>query len=70
MKLLLGIASLLLLAPQGQMDFCTSCKRTLLEGELFANGYCDGTVLCHSCIAARNHSLEQELSDANTEYVE
>ena len=30
--------------------FCLGCKRLLLPGELYADGFRDGQVYCHSCL--------------------
>lgn len=40
---------------------CSTCKRYLVPGEIFSNGYRDNKVTCHACQQARNHALEAEL---------
>jgi hypothetical protein len=42
---------------------CLRCKRTLVWGELYADGYTDDDVLCHACKKARNEELEAELKE-------
>jgi len=37
-------------------EWCKFCKRTMVQG-VFANGYCDGPTICHSCKASRNARL-------------
>jgi len=36
-------------------ESCLKCRRILLHGEVYADGYTDGPTLCHRCIAKRNH---------------
>ena len=40
---------------------CASCRRTLIPGALYMDGYRDNETLCHSCIGKRNHRLSLEL---------
>ena len=42
---------------------CISCKRAMIPGEVFANGYGDGPSQCHSCKHICNERLTAELLD-------
>ena len=44
---------------------CRTCNRTLLQGEVYADGYADGPTLCHACKKRRNGQLTKEMGYAD-----
>ena len=42
----------------GCLENCAECKRTMVPGEIYANGYDDGPTICNACKQKHNHERE------------
>jgi len=45
----------------GCLENCAECKRTMVPGEVYANGYDDGPTICNRCKKENNARATREM---------